>query len=261
MTLSIIIPAHKEPYLQQTIDDLLNQSELGDKLEIIAVCDGYWPDPPLKEDPRVHIIHHGKIKQMRNSINEGVRAARGEFIMRVDAHCTFGKGYDRILTQRFKDNWLVYPKRYYLDPVKWEVMDKEPNIYNKLVIDESRHKFAGVNWKSREKKRAEKMIDESFAMQGSVWICKKKLWEDVIGELDAKTYGPMYGDSHEMSFKIWKAGGRLMVNKNTWHSHKHRDFPRSHNHGEKEAREGWDNAIKIWGEYYRTVIKPRQDKA
>jgi hypothetical protein len=37
-----------------------------------------------------------------------------------------------------------------------------------------------------------------------------------------------------MVFKTWKAGGKLMLNKNTWHAHKHRSFARTHNNGTEE---------------------------
>lgn len=250
--ISIVIPSYKDPLLNKTVESLLENAE-GD-IEVICVMDGYWQAPI--DDPRVRVIHIGKNQGMRNAINTGVKLAKGEYIMRSDEHCVFGKGYDRILTERFKDDWIVYPKRFYLNTEKWKVMDKEPNIYNKLIIDESHHKFSGVNWKSREKVRAEKEIDESMAMQGSCWIMKRSWW-DKIGELDSEIYGTHYGDSHEMVFKTWKLGGRLMVNKNTWYAHKDRSFNRTHNYSSEMARPGWDNAINLWGEYYENEIKPK----
>ncbi len=257
--LSVIIPSYRDPLLQKTIDSLLENAECD--IEIIAVLDGYWPKVPLlfseENNKKVIQLHIGKNGGMRNAINMGVLASKGEFIMRTDEHCIFDKGFDRKLTERFKDNWIVYPKRYYLDTEKWEIMDKEPNIYNKLIIDESRNKFAGVDWKSREKERADKMIDESMAMQGSCWIMKRSWWDKVIGELQSEGYGTHYGDSHEMVFKTWKAGGRLMVNKNTWHAHKHRDFKRTHNYSSEMAQPGWDYSIGLWKDYYLSTIKPK----
>lgn len=255
----MIIPSYKDPLLQKTVEDLLKKAE--GEIEIIVVFDGYWPKPQLifsdANNQKVIQLHLGKNRGMRGAINAGVRVARGEFIMRTDEHCIFDQGYDVKLTQTFEDNWIVYPKRFYLDPVRWKVMDKKPNVYNKLIIDPTRNKFAGVNWESREIERADKMIDESMAMQGSCWIMKRSWWDKVIGELQTEGYGPLYGDSPEMVFKTWKAGGKLMVNKNTWHAHKHRDFPRTHNYGTKEAQPGWDYSVNLWGDYYRSVIKPR----
>ena len=252
---SVIIPSYKDPLLHKTIDSLLENAE--GEIEVIVVLDGYWPETPVKDDPRVRIVHLGKNRGMRGAINAGVKIARGEFIMRTDEHCMFDKGYDVKLTERFKDDWIVYPVRYFLDPVKWEVMDLEPNVYNKLLIDTSHMKWSGVNWKSREEERKGKMIDESMAMQGSCWIMKKSWWEKVIVELQSEGYGTLYGDSHEMVFKTWKAGGRLMVNKNTWHAHKHRDFPRTHNTGTKESAPGWLYSLNLWKDYYEKEIVPR----
>lgn len=250
---SIIIPSYKDPLLRKTVQDLLDKSE--DSIEIICVLDGYWVEPV--DDPRVRVVHLGKNRGMREAINAGVAISRGEYIMRADEHQVFGQGYDRILTERFKDNWIVTPVRYFLDTEKWEVMDIPPNIYNKLLIDKSKPKFSGVDWKSRAEERKGKMIDETMAMQGSCWIMKRSWWDKVIKELQTEGYGPLYQDSIEMVFKTWQAGGKLMVNKNTWHAHKHRDFPRTHNYGTEQALPGWLYALDLWGDYYNNVIKPK----
>ena len=257
--LSVIIPSYKDPLLQKTINSLIENAE-GD-IEIIAVLDGYWPDPRLEDHPKLRILHLGKNRGMREAINAGVLASKGEFIMRTDEHCMFGKGYDIILTKDCEPNWIVTPRRYYLDPVKWEVMDLPPVDYCKLVIAGEPKKFAGAEWKSRTSKRKDIMIDETMAMQGSCWVMRRKWWDKVIGELQTEGYGPLYQDSHEMVFKTWKAGGKLMVNKHTWHAHKHRDFPRTHNNGTKENPSNneacWKYSIDIWGDYYKNEIRPK----
>jgi hypothetical protein len=106
------------------------------------------------------------------------------------------------------------------------------------------------------------MIDETTAMQGSMWIMPLKWFNEVCGgELQTEGYGPTYQDSTEVTMKTWQAGGRLMVNKNTWFAHKHRSFPRTHNEGSPEnpsnREAGWKYAIEVWGDYYEKVIRPR----
>jgi len=258
--LSVIIPSYKDPLLQKTIDSLLESSELSDALEVIAVLDGYWPIVPLKDDPRVKVVHLGKNRGMRGAINAGVLASTGEYIMRTDEHASFGKGYDRILTESCESNWIVTPRRYFLDVKKWEVMDIPPVEYSKLVIQNVKdgvQKFSGVEWKGKSEERKDVMIDETMAMQGSCWVMPRKWWDDVIGELQTEGYGPLYQDSHEMVFKTWKAGGKLMVNKNTWHAHKHRSFSRTHNYGTAEATPGWIYSVNLWRDYYEKEIKPK----
>ena len=94
MKLSVVIPSYRDPLLHKTIDSLLENAE--EEIEIIPVLDGYWPDKPIKNDPRIKIVHLGRNRGMRGAINAGVLVSKGEFFMRLDEHCSFGKGYDRI---------------------------------------------------------------------------------------------------------------------------------------------------------------------
>jgi len=257
MRLSVVIPSYKDKLLHKTIDDLLEHSELGDELEIIPVLDGYWPEQPIKDDKRIRIVHLGANVGMRRAINAGVRVSRGEFIMRADEHQSFGQGYDRILTETCESNWIVTPRRYALDPIKWEIMKEIPPVdYMKLKIQNCGNgvrKFAGVEAPGDDSQ----LIQESQAMQGSCWVMPKSLWDNVIGELQNEGYGPHYQDSHEMVFKVWKAGGNLMVNKNTWHAHKHRGFPRTHSNGTKENpsnnEQCWTYSLSVWEDYYNQL--------
>ena len=208
--LSVVIPSWKDPYLHNTIDSLLDNSAIGDHLEVIPVLDGYWPETPVKDDPRVRVIHKGKNEGMREAINTGVDASRGRYIMRTDEHCMFAPGYDRTLVTNIDRRWIVTPVRYFLDPEKWEVMDIDSWVYEKLKprdMGDGLIKWEGQVWKSREKERKDIMLDETMSMQGSCWVMKRSWWDDVIGRLDTANYGTMYQDSHEMIFKTWQAGG------------------------------------------------------
>jgi glycosyltransferase involved in cell wall biosynthesis len=253
--LSVVIPSYKDKYNKNTVEDLLKNSELGDKLEIIVVQDGYYMQAEwIVDDPRVRYVHLGKNRGMRGAINAGVDVARGKFLMRVDEHQSFGKGYDRKLTRDCKPNWIITARRYFLDPVNWKVMEEHGYVdYMKLKI--SGGKFTGVSRPGNDKLK----IEESQAMQGSMWVMPRKWWDDVIGELQIEGYGPLIQDSHEMVFKTWKAGGKLMVDKNTWHAHKHRSFSRTHNNGTKEnpanCDVGYAYAIKVWKPYYDQLVK------
>ncbi len=258
MKLSVVIPDYHDPLLIPTINSLLTNSELGDQLEIIAIFDGYWPDFTLINDPRVRYVHLGKNRGMRGAINAGVDIARGEFLMRADEHCMFAPGFDKAMTDVCQPNWIMTARRYFLDPVKWEKMDIPPIDYEKLVIQDGK-KFSGARWDRPEKKDI--MVDESMAMQGSCWVMPRQWWKDVIGELQTEGYGPMYQDSHEMIFKTWKAGGKFMVNKDTWFAHKHRSFNRTHQEGTTEnpakREDSWAYALKEWEPYYTQVIRPQ----
>jgi glycosyltransferase involved in cell wall biosynthesis len=259
MKVSVVIPSYKDPLLHKTIDGLLDNSGLGNELEVIAVLDGYDSKVAFREDNRIKVVRLGKNRGMREAINAGVDVAKGEYIMRTDEHAMFGDNYDVILMRDCAPHWIVTPRRYFLDVVKWEVMDIPPVDYSKLVtqrIDENTTKWSGQEWKSRARERADIMIDETMAMQGSCWFMKKWWWTEVIGRLESEGYGTHYGDSHEMVFKTWQADGKLMVNKNTWHAHKHRNFPRTHNYGSAEASPGWNYSYNLWKDYYEKEIRP-----
>ncbi len=263
--LSVIIPSWKDPHHEKTVKDLLANSELGDQLEIISVFDGYWPSWEMVQDPRRRIVHLGKNRGMRGAINAGIAISRGEFFMRLDEHCSFGKGYDRILTDDCQPNQIMTARRYFLDPIKWEVMDIEPIDYERLVIQDCGNgvrKFAGQRWKSRAKERKDILVDETQAMQGSMWIMPRKWFDEVCGgELQSEGYGVAYQDSVEVCMKTWKAGGKLMVNKKTWFAHKHRSFARTHNEGTVENPwnkvSSWAYALKVWEDYYRDELLPK----
>jgi glycosyltransferase involved in cell wall biosynthesis len=255
---SVIIPDYRDPMLHKTIDSLLDNSELGDQLEVIAVLDGCWSETPFRQDDRIKIVHLGKNRGMREAINAGVSIATGEFLMRTDEHCMFCKGYDRIMTESCEPNWIMTMRRFFLDPIKWEVMDIEPVDYEKLTI-QSGVKFSGQRWRSRTEERKDIMIDETMAMQGSMWFMPRAWWDKVIGKLQTEGYGPLTQDSHEMVFKTWKAGGKLMLNKNGWFAHKHRSFTRTHNNGTAENPAHTDLSgqycLKVWGDYYENEVR------
>ena len=257
IVLSVIIPSYKDPLLHKTIESLLTTSELGDRLEIIPVLDGYWPTTPIVNDDRVRVLHIGKNQGMRNAINCGARIARGKFFMRTDEHCVFSQGFDRIMTESCQGNWILTGRRYFLDPVKWEVMDIKPVDYEKLKVRDlgnGANKFEGVVWHSRTRERKDIMVDETMAMQGSVWMMSRHWWKR-IGELQTEGYGPMYQDSHEMQFKTWQRGGKLMVNKNAWFAHKHVSFPRTHQYSRKDWEPCVIYAYEKWKNFYEEIRK------
>lgn len=268
INLSVVIPSYKDPYLFKTIDDLLKNSELGEQLEIIAVWDGYYPTVAVIQDSRVRYVHLGKNRGMRGAINAGVSVARGTFFMRLDEHCCFGKGFDRILTEACRDNEIMTARRYFLDPVKWEVMEDKGYVeHEKLSIQnvsETVRKFAGKPWKERDEKQKDVMVSESQALQGSMWIANREFYLKTVGEMQTEGYGPLIQDSVEVCMKYWKAGGRLMLNKNTWFAHKHRDFNRTHNNGTKEnpanQDTGYKYALDVWEEFYKNELLPRWAK-
>lgn len=247
MKLSIVVPSYKEKHLQRTINEILSNSELGDQLEVIVVLDGYWPEVPLKNDKRVKVLHFSDRRGLRNGINMGVSVATGEYIAKTDAHCSFGKGWDRILLEHIKDNEVHIPLRYFLDTDKWENMpDKAPSSIDKLVYLPEYKKLHGEQWKNREREMKNEMLVETMCFQGSFWIMSRKHWDTTIGELSEELYGTFALEPLEIALKTWLSGGRVVTNKYTWYAHQHRSFGRTHQVNQEEIDKANEFAREYW---------------
>lgn len=227
---SIIIPSRDDRYLQKTIDDLLAKAQ--GEVAIIVILDGYWPKTPIKNDPRVTVIHQGTIFNnpgMRESINRGVSIAKSKFIMKIDEHCLVDGGYDVKLAADCEDNWVVVPRRWRLDPDNWAVIEdgRPPVDYMYLAYpgakkDDLEWGLHGSLWNQRYHERKDILIDDTMSWQGSCWFMTRKHWDKTIRELDTESYGPFTQEPQEIGNKTWLSGGRLVVNKKTWYAHWHK---------------------------------------
>lgn len=250
--LSIIIPSYKDIFLYKTINGILNNFQ--SNFEIIPVIDGYTLPGPLPVDYRIKPVFLTKNVGMRGAINAGIKAATGKYLMRSDEHCMYPEGFDKAILKKIENNWIVVPRRYYLDPYQWRVMHEKGYVdYEKLVVKENPKKFTSVKWIGRTKERRAALIDETMAMQGSCWIMSREWWDKVIQELQSEGYGPHYQDTTEMLFKTWKAGGKLMLNKTTWYAHKHREFNRTHQYPVERAKPEWLYALNTWQREYEEI--------
>lgn len=115
--LSILIPARNEIFLAQTIENVLANIE-GDT-EVIAICDGNWPDPPVKDHPRVTLVHHTVPIGQRAGTNEAAMISRAKYVMKLDAHCAVAPGFDVALMADIEPDWTVIPRMYNLHAFDW----------------------------------------------------------------------------------------------------------------------------------------------
>lgn len=223
---SIIIPCYKDPYLQKTIDSLLENAQ--GKIEIIPVLDGYSPPKPLKKNKRVKPIVLLNNIGMRSAINMGIKKAKGKFIMKSDAHCIYGKGYDKIMARYCADNWLMIPRRYSLDDINWKRDDGRPaRDYHFLTSPLETNRYgicmSSQDWIARGYQRSDPKydIDDTMSFQGSCWFANRRYYLKKIGDLDdnPKTYGPFGGEQIEIGLKYWLGNGEIKVIKKTWYAH------------------------------------------
>jgi len=249
--LSIILPSRNEPFLPQTIEAVLSKAR--GEVEVIAVLDGYWPIPSLRDDPRLVILHRGSARGMRPAINAAVSVASGEWLMKLDAHCDVSEGFDEILKAECERNWIVVPRRMSLDPFNWckEENGKSPVDAHYLSYPFERPGDAscglhGTVWNARARARQHVLLDEEMSSQGSCWFMHREHWTR-LGPMEVSKYGNFIQEFQEIGLKTWLGGGQVMVNKKChylhWHKGKH---GRQYFISSKEMAAGAAFATQYW---------------
>jgi glycosyltransferase involved in cell wall biosynthesis len=118
--LSVIIPARNEEWLRHTIEDVLANRRAA--TEIIVIADGEWPVEPLPDYPDVTLVHHSESIGQRAAINEGARMSQAKYIMKLDAHCRLGPGFDEILMADCAYEDTVVPRQYNMHAFNWKCL-------------------------------------------------------------------------------------------------------------------------------------------
>jgi len=212
--LSVLIPSRNEIYLERTIRNILENAQ--GEIEVIAELDGYVPDPQIViEDPRVVFIHHKEPIGQRACINHAASIAKGEFIMKLDAHCAVGPGFDVILAADCEPDWTVVPRMYNLDHTTNLPKLHKRTDYMYIGCDEGRLLRAEYY---RNEPKSDKLIDDTMCCMGPGWFMHKKRFLEQ-GGCDEGHEGGWGQQGVEVSCKAWLSGGALKVNKKTWFSH------------------------------------------
>lgn len=245
--LSVIIPNRNSQFLTKTIRDILEKAVTN--IEVVINVDENWPDEVV-DDPRVHYIHPPTPRGMRWGINTTIKLSQGKYIMKVDDHCMFGEGFDKILIDAHQENWVQIPRRYALDAEKWQ---REERTDNKYPIDQMYLDFPlkgkehdwgihGVPWKRDRKEE----IDDTPSLQGSCYFMARDYFQNFLGELSEVGYGQFSQEAQEIGFKTWLGGGRMVVNKKTWYAHLHK----GNRYGRMYKMPGGTVEASNWSAYY-----------
>lgn len=238
--LSILIPARNEMFLGATIQDILQNIE--GKTQIIVVLDGFKPDPPLAPDPRILLIYNPEAVGQRAATNQAAKLSKAKYVMKVDAHCSFDKGFDVKMMEAMHDDWTMAPlmknlhafdwvcedgHRRYQGPsgpcnvcgkettrdVVWIAKDSPKSI--SYCFDATPHFQYFGEYSKRPEARGD--ITESMSLQGSCFMMTRdKYWE--LGICD-ENFGSWGSQGIEVAAKTWLSGGAVMVNHKTWYAH------------------------------------------
>lgn len=228
--LSIIIPSRSEKYLNRTILDI--QAKATTDIEIIVILEEN-DEERLKG---VKYIYNPKALGMKYAINQGVKIATGEYLMKIDGHCIVSPGFDAQLIKDHQPNWIQIPRRYKLNEASWEpdfneLIDYEYWVWPRNYKPVSLH---GFRWRDRAKERADKRIDDTLTFQGSFWFMTRAWWDKNDFMLD-EGYNELHAqEAAYIGTTTWMAGGRVVVNKNAWYCHVRAIHNYSINHQKRE---------------------------
>ena len=252
--LSIVIPARNEEFLGLTVQDLLENIE--GNTEILIGLDGYdKPVPDIPQDPRVKVVKADVSIGQRAMTNRLVAMSTAKYIVKVDAHCTFGKGFDRILMEDMQEDWTLVPTMRNLHAFDW-VCKKCGNYwyqgptpthcmkdYKHPVLNEacdSTEFERKIVWEPRRGTRNnfyrfdkdlhfqywrdfEKRLDptwelaETMSIQGSFFMITRKKYLEL--NICDEAHGSWGQQGVEVACKTWLSGGKVMTSKKTWYSH------------------------------------------
>jgi glycosyltransferase involved in cell wall biosynthesis len=252
MELSLLIPARNEMFLAKTIECALENIEAD--TEIIAVLDGVWADPPIKDHERVNIIYVPEAIGQRAATNLACKLSQAKYVMKLDAHCSFDKGFDKKMLDMFKvtgDNVTIVPimrnlwaydwkchkcgwkkyqgptplkcdqcgdSRYMRRKMMW-VGKERPQSTSYCFDSEPHFQYFGEWGKKPEvrKQSAETGITETMSLQGSCFMMTRdKYWELNICDEEFGSWG---NQGIEVAAKTWLSGGRVLCNHKTWYAH------------------------------------------
>jgi len=251
--LSVLIPSRNEMFLSRTVQDLLTQMR-GDS-EVIVILDGARAEPMLPDDPRVRVIYYEISIGQRAATNVAARLAEGEFVMKLDAHCTVDEGYDVKLTEPYKTGEIgadvtTIPRMFNLHAFDWlcecgerTYQGPRPERCKKC---QSEHIAMDMVWTPRWSRKtdfarfdtdlhfqyhgshgkrpaAQGDIADVMCQVGACWLMSRERYWD-LGGLD-EGHGSWGQMGVEVSCKSWLSGGRQVVNKRTWFSHLFRTQP------------------------------------
>ena len=246
MDLSVLIPARNEEWLGNTIEDVLHNARA--KTEIIVVLDGQWPVYPIPDHDRVTMIYHSESIGQRAATNEAAKLSRAKFIMKLDAHCSVGKGFDVKLMADCKPDWTVIPKMYNLHVFDWQCekcgartyQGVEPKRckarcggkkFKKVLVWKRRKNRVTTSWRfdnnlkfeywraysKRPEARAQGDIVDTMSSIGACFFMHRQRFFD-LGGLDER-HGSWGQVGTEVACKTWLSGGRQVVNKRAWFGH------------------------------------------
>lgn len=254
--LSILIPARNEMFLARTVKDILDHIE--GNTEILVGLDGQFADPPIEQHPKVNVIYYPESIGQRAITNQLAKIAKGKYLMKVDAHCSFDQGFDVKLISKMQDDWTMIPEMRNLHAFDWVCKKCGNRWFQSPTPTHCKRDYDGkydnegcdsteferdMIWKPNPKRPKNHHYRFDNTMHFQYWreYGKKpevKAQGDIVDTLSAQgsaflltkkkyfelnicdeKHGSWGQQGVEVACKTWLSGGRLVTNKSTWYAH------------------------------------------
>jgi len=246
--LSVIIPGRNEQFMRHTVEDVLAHS--GEFTEVIAVADGYWPEPPLVDHPRLQMIHFSEPIGQRAATNAGAMLSRAKYVMKLDAHCSTDEGFDVKLLADMQPDVTMIPSMHRLHVFDWHCNGCGERVYQgakpkecpeckgtdftMAMVWQPRFQYAPtVSWRFDRslhfqywrgyrhrpefKEQEPTGLVETMSCIGCCFLMEReRFWE--LGGMD-EGHGSWGQYGTELACKSWLSGGRMVTSLKTWIAH------------------------------------------
>lgn len=201
---SVIVPCrNEERFISGCLDSIIAQSYPKEKMEIIVV-DGMSEDRTRKiiieeftqRFPFIKLLDNPK-KSPPCALNIGIKNARGDLIIRMDAHATYPPDYI--------PKCVKYLAQYDADNVGgiWQVMPRENTLQNKSICFASSSIFgAGDAYYRRGYSGKPKWVDTVFCG------CYRK---EVFEQIGLFNENLLRAQDLEFNIRLRKAGGKILL--------------------------------------------------
>jgi glycosyltransferase involved in cell wall biosynthesis len=201
---SIIIPCrNEENFIGMCLESILANDYPRDRLEVLVV-DGQSHDCTreiignyAQRYPIIHLVDNPR-KITPAALNAGVRAARGDIIMRMDAHTVYEGRYIAKCVEALR--------RHGADNVggRWEILPRRPTLVAQAITKSLGHRFGigSAYYRLIQKSAAPLEVDTV------PFLCCRK---EVIQELGYFNENLPRGQDMEFSLRLKRAGKRSLL--------------------------------------------------
>lgn len=222
--LSVIIPALNEAErLNRTIDNIFATADgpvevlvfdqggngrIDKRATVLCepVCSSNGSEPVCSGSAPVNVGE-------RRAMNRMVEEARGDHVMRIDAHCDFQpQGWDRLLRTATGDKEVTLAVLTALEPDTWTPIPGHWYGLTRLVASEGKDGRIGLEakWQSPNRDHAHyKGVIPTMGATGCAMVMKKS-WYEALGGMDEEL-PPMGAIGEEVAIKTWAKGGKVQT--------------------------------------------------